>query len=79
MEAADLEFLEAIAWVVGGLLLVVTVTGLSRKVGWSAPLVLVAVGVGGSFLPFVPAVELTVMTRAGSSAVPAFLSRGRVL
>ena len=58
MEAADLEFLEAIAWVVGGLLLVVTVTGLSRKVGWSAPLVLVAVGVGASFLPFVPDVEL---------------------
>jgi CPA1 family monovalent cation:H+ antiporter len=53
-----LVFLETAAWVVGALLLVVAVTGLSRKVGWSAPLLLVAVGVGLSFLPFVPDVRL---------------------
>lgn len=51
-------FPEAVAWTVGGVLLVVTVTGLSRRVGWSAPLVLVAVGVGASFLPFAPQVRL---------------------
>ena len=36
-------FPAAVAWTVGGLLLVVAVTGLARRVGWSAPLVLVAV------------------------------------
>ena len=51
-------FPAAVAWTVGGLLLVVAVTGLSRRVGWSAPLVLVAVGVGASFLPFTPVVRL---------------------
>jgi Na+/H+ antiporter len=51
-------FAETVAWTVGGLLLVVAVTGLSRRVGWSAPLVLVAVGVGASFLPFTPQVRL---------------------
>ncbi|MGN6444966.1 cation:proton antiporter [Amnibacterium sp.] len=51
-------FAGLVAWTVAGLLLVVTVTGLSRKVGWSAPLVLVAVGVGLSYLPFTPQVRL---------------------
>ena len=36
----------------------VTVTGLSRRVGWSAPVVLVAVGAVVSFIPGVPHVEL---------------------
>lgn len=51
-------FAETVAWCVGALLLVVGVTGLSRKVGWSAPLVLVALGVGIAFIPGVPEVRL---------------------
>ena len=58
MEGAESIFFETVAWTVGGLLLVVAVTGLSRRVGWSAPLVLVAVGVGAAFLPFTPDVRL---------------------
>src|SRR4051812_11171601 len=48
----------AIAWAVAFVVLVVTVTGLARKVGWSAPLVLVAVGAGAAFVPGVPDVRL---------------------
>ncbi len=43
------------------LALVITVAfvaGLSRRMGWSAPLVLVVVGVGASFLPGIPTFEL---------------------
>jgi Na+/H+ antiporter len=58
VDATSFAFAVAVAWTVGGLLLVVAVTGLSRRVGWSAPLVLVAVGVGASFLPFTPTVQL---------------------
>lgn len=58
MEEGTSAFLAAAAWTVGGILLVVAVTGLSRKVGWSAPLVLVAVGVVASYLPFTPDVRL---------------------
>ncbi len=53
-----MSFTATVAWAVGGLLLVVAVTGLSRRVGWSAPLVLVAVGVGIAFIPGVPTVRL---------------------
>ena len=53
-----MTFPQTAAWCVGALLLVVGVTGLARKVGWSAPLVLVAVGVGIAFVPGVPAVRL---------------------
>lgn len=58
MEETSSIFLEGAAWIVGGVLLVVAVTGMSRKAGWSAPLLLVAVGVGLSFVPFVPDVRL---------------------
>ena len=58
MDASASAFPAAVAWTVGGLLLVVAVTGLARRVGWSAPLVLVAVGVGAAFLPFTPEVKL---------------------
>lgn len=47
-----------IAWTVAFVVLVVTVTGLARRVGWSAPLVLVAVGAGAAFIPGVPSVRL---------------------
>ncbi|HEV7624327.1 MAG TPA: cation:proton antiporter [Amnibacterium sp.] len=53
-----MTFAQTVAWGVGALLLVVAVTGLSRRVGWSAPLVLVAVGVGIAFIPGVPEVRL---------------------
>lgn len=48
----------AIAWSVVFVVIVVTVTGLARKAGWSAPLVLVAVGAGAAFVPGVPNVHL---------------------
>jgi monovalent cation/hydrogen antiporter len=47
-----------IAWTVAFVLLVVGVTGVARKAGWSAPLVLVAVGAGAAFVPGVPNVHL---------------------
>ncbi|MFF1635463.1 Na+/H+ antiporter [Leifsonia sp. NPDC058248] len=47
-----------IVWIVSFVLVTVTVTGLSRRVGWSAPVVLVAVGAAVSFIPGVPHVEL---------------------
>lgn len=47
-----------IVWIVSFVLVTVTVTGLSRRVGWSAPVVLVVVGAAASFVPGVPAVAL---------------------
>ena len=53
-----MTFTAGVAWTVAAMLLVVAVTGLARRVGWSAPLVLVLVGVGAAFLPGVPPVRL---------------------
>ncbi len=47
-----------IVWIVSFVLVTVTVTGLSRRVGWSAPVALVAVGAIVSFIPGVPQVSL---------------------
>ncbi|MFI5061214.1 MAG: Na+/H+ antiporter [Actinomycetales bacterium] len=47
-----------IVWIVSFVLATVTVTGLSRRVGWSAPVVLVVVGAIVSFVPGVPHVQL---------------------
>ena len=47
-----------IVWIVSFVLVTVTVTGLSRRVGWSAPVVLVAVGAVVSFIPGVPQVQI---------------------
>jgi CPA1 family monovalent cation:H+ antiporter len=47
-----------IIWIVSFVLVTVTVTGLSRRVGWSAPVALVAVGAVASFVPGVPQVAL---------------------
>ncbi|WP_233265604.1 cation:proton antiporter [Leifsonia sp. AG29] len=47
-----------IVWIVSFVLVTVVVTGLSRRVGWSAPVVLVAVGAAASFIPGVPEVQL---------------------
>jgi len=48
----------AIVWIVSFVLVTVTVTGLSRRVGWSAPVVLVVVGAIASFIPGVPQIAL---------------------
>ena len=47
-----------IVWIVSFVVVTVTVTGLSRRVGWSAPVVLVVVGAIASFIPGVPQVAL---------------------
>lgn len=39
-------------------LAVLTVTAVAGRLGWSAPLLLIAVGIGASYLPFVPEVHL---------------------
>ena len=47
-----------IAWIVAFVLVTVTVTGLVGRIGWSAPVALVAVGGVVSFIPGVPAVTV---------------------
>jgi Na+/H+ antiporter len=47
-----------IVWIVIFVVVTVTVTGFSRRIGWSAPFVLVVVGAVASFLPSVPHIEL---------------------
>ena len=49
---------ETIVWIVGFVLVTVTVTGLSGRVNWSAPVSLVIVGAGISFIPGVPDIGL---------------------
>jgi CPA1 family monovalent cation:H+ antiporter len=45
-------------WIVALVLVVAAVAAVSRRLGVSAPLVLVLVGIGGAYLPFVPDVRL---------------------
>lgn len=47
-----------VAWVVAFVLLAVVVTGFARRLGWSAPVLLVAVGAGISFVPGLPEVHV---------------------
>src|SRR3954468_11212267 len=47
-----------ITWIVAFVLVTVTVTGLSRRVGWSAPISLVLVGAAVSFIPALPPVTV---------------------
>jgi Na+/H+ antiporter len=47
-----------IVWIVIFVVVTVTVTGFSRRIGWSAPFVLVVVGAAASFLPSVPHIEV---------------------
>lgn len=47
-----------VTWVVAFVLLAVTVTGLARRAGWSAPVPLVAVGAAISFVPGIPPVQV---------------------
>ncbi|ROQ39919.1 sodium/proton antiporter (CPA1 family) [Frondihabitans sp. PhB188] len=48
----------AIAWIVVFVVVTVAVTGLSGRIGWSAPVTLVLVGAIASFVPAVPRVTL---------------------
>ncbi len=54
----SMEPVGVIVWTVSFVLVTVAVTGLSRRVGWSAPVVLVAVGAVASFIPGVPTIVL---------------------
>ncbi len=54
MDASVMTIILIVAFV----LVTVTVTGLSRRVGWSAPLTLVAVGAAASFIPVLPKIEV---------------------
>lgn len=47
-----------IIWTVSFIIVTVTVTGLSGRIGWSAPIALVAVGAIVSFIPGVPQLEV---------------------
>jgi len=49
---------EIIAWVVSFVVVTVAVSGLAGRVGWSAPVALVAVGAALSFVPGVPRIEI---------------------
>jgi CPA1 family monovalent cation:H+ antiporter len=49
---------ETIIWIVAFVLVTVTVTGLSGRVNWSAPVALVIVGAGVSFIPGLPDITL---------------------
>lgn len=46
-----------VTWIVCFVVVTVAVTGLSRRVGWSAPVMLVLVGAIASFVPGVPSIE----------------------
>ncbi|WP_082467580.1 Na+/H+ antiporter [Leifsonia sp. Leaf264] len=47
-----------VVWVVAFVLVTVCVTGFTGRIGWSAPVALVAVGAVASFIPAVPRVEI---------------------
>lgn len=49
---------ESLAWMVAFLLVTVGVSAAARRVGWSAPLALVAIGVAVSYIPGVPRVDV---------------------
>lgn len=49
---------QLISWIAAFVLVTVTVTGLSRRVGWSAPISLVVVGAIVSFVPGLPPIHL---------------------
>ena len=49
---------EAVGWIVAFVLVTVAVSGFARRLGWSAPVILVLVGGVASFVPGVPAVDV---------------------
>lgn len=54
----SMDPVSTIVWIVSFVVVTVAVTGLSRRVGWSAPVVLVVVGAIASFIPGIPHVAL---------------------
>jgi CPA1 family monovalent cation:H+ antiporter len=58
MVGMALDPVATIVWAVAFVAVTVTVTGLSRRVGWSAPIVLVLVGAVVSFIPGIPTIEV---------------------
>jgi Na+/H+ antiporter len=54
----EIDIVTTISWIVSFVLVTVTVTGLSGRVGWSAPVALVAVGGVVSFVPGVPQITV---------------------
>jgi CPA1 family monovalent cation:H+ antiporter len=54
----DSDSVGTIIWIVSFVVVTVAVTGLAGRVGWSAPIVLVIVGAGVSFIPGVPAITV---------------------
>lgn len=55
---AGIDFGELVLWAVVGVIVIALVTALAPRVGVAGPLVLVAIGIGVSYLPFVPEVYL---------------------
>ncbi|MGA1838869.1 cation:proton antiporter [Herbiconiux sp. 11R-BC] len=53
-----LDPVATIVWIVSFVVVTVAVTGLARRVGWSAPIALVIVGAAVSFIPGVPAIAV---------------------
>ena len=49
---------EAVVWSVAFVVVTVSVTGLARRLRWSAPVMLVAVGGLASYVPVVPRIEI---------------------
>jgi monovalent cation/hydrogen antiporter len=53
-----LDAVTTISWIVAFVLVTVTVTGLTGRIGWSAPVGLVVVGGAASFIPGIPQVTV---------------------
>ncbi len=54
----DSDSVGTIIWIVSFVVVTVAVSGVAGRVGWSAPIVLVIVGAGVSFIPGVPAITV---------------------
>jgi NhaP-type Na+/H+ or K+/H+ antiporter len=52
--AAPLDTRLAVVWVVAFVIVTVTITGFTGRIGWSAPIALILVGAIASFIPGVP-------------------------
>lgn len=53
-----MDSISSIIWAVSFVLVTVTVTGLSQRIGWSSPIVLVVIGGLCSFLPALPVIHI---------------------
>jgi len=53
-----MDAVTTITWIVAFVVVTVTVTGLTGRIGWSAPVALVIVGGAVSFIPGIPAVQV---------------------